>query len=93
MIILFLLSALIATIAVTIALGLAVLVVYLWRKWITALRGFQVLNNGYQSLVHENAYLQALLSERVELLNERSELTREITMEPLFIPNRSNTLH
>jgi uncharacterized protein YoxC len=48
MIILFLLTALIATIAVTIASGLAVLVVYLWARYKTALKAIDHVNRAYQ---------------------------------------------
>ena len=73
MIILLLLTALFATIAVTIAAGLGVLVVYLWRKYMIALRALQVLNNGYQSLSVENAYLRSLRSAATDDEPERDD--------------------
>ena len=65
MTILFLLTALFATIAVTIAAGLAVLVVYLWRKYVIALRALQVLNNAYQSLLLERSMTAPMRAQQV----------------------------
>lgn len=82
--ILFLLTALIATIAVTITAGLAVLVVYLWRKYMIALRAaLQALNNAYQSVLLEQTFTAPMGAQQVpgpeKLL--------------LFVAKNYNTMH
>ncbi len=82
MIILFLLTAIFATTAVTIAAGLTVLLVYLWRKHMIALRAIQVLNNGYQTLRTEQTY------------TTHRDHPQEPAAEPLlFVAKHYNTIH
>ena len=83
MIILFLLTALFATIAVTIAAGLAVLVVYLWRKYMIALRALQVLNNAYKSLLLEQTLTTPIHAQ------QPPEPERPL----LFVAKNYNTMH
>ena len=82
MIILFLISALFATVAVTITFGLAVLVVYLWRQWVFALRSIQMLEHAYKA--QREAFSDLMFAQPGTVVRDE---------QPLLFVNKSSAIH
>ena len=88
--ILFLLTAIIATIAVTIATAivLTVLAAHFSLTRDAALRGFYMMSRAYEYVVVENTYFRRLIT--------ASQSSKDVAVdetEPLFVPKWSDTLH